>query len=657
MHKIQLLDQNTINKIAAGEVVERPSSVVKELVENAIDAGATAVTVEIKEGGLTMIRITDNGSGIDPEDIRDAFLRHSTSKIRDIDDLTTIASLGFRGEALASIAAVAQVEMMTKTHGQLTGTRYVVEGGFEKGFDEIGCPEGTTLIINQIFFNTPARRKFLKTPVTESAYVSELMGKMALGNPHVSFKFINNGQVKLHTSGNNKLMDCIFTVFGKEIAKNLIELNDDSGKISLTGYIGKPVISRANRNYENYYINGRYIKSKVVQKAIEDAYKSKLTLHQYPFTCFYLTLDPESVDVNVHPTKMEVRFNDEKGVYDQIFGAIHRVLNETDLIPRVSFEQKKTVEMQAIAQNIPEPFETRRREQMGMVREARHPFAGKPVEPETQGRQETQDNPTTASPVPAGQAYNKASDFPKTQSPMSDTAGVAGADNTAAASAAVPTPEIPSPPSFKGDQIDLVETGFVSKAAAKSHHIVGQLFGTYWIVEFKDLYYIIDQHAAHERILYDRILGALKTQKTYKQELLHPLVVQLNAKERIRLDAHQALFRELGFEIEDFGGDDIAIRTVPLIFEKPLQPEDFVKILDRLDESYQSEKHEILLEEIASMSCKAAVKAHDKMSVVEYHKLMDELLELENPFNCPHGRPTIISMTRYELEKKFKRIQ
>lgn len=699
MHKIQLLDQNTINKIAAGEVVERPSSVVKELVENAIDAGATAVTVEIKEGGLSMIRITDNGSGIDPEDIRDAFLRHSTSKIRDIDDLTTIASLGFRGEALASIAAVAQVEMMTKTHGQLTGTRYVVEGGFEKGFDEIGCPEGTTLIINQIFFNTPARRKFLKTPVTESAYVSELMGKMALGNPHVSFKFINNGQVKLHTSGNNKLMDCIFTVFGKEIAKNLIELSDDSGKISLSGYIGKPVISRANRNYENYYINGRYIKSKVVQKAIEDAYKSKLTLHQYPFTCFYLTLDPESVDVNVHPTKMEVRFNDEKGVYDQIFGAIHRALNETDLIPRVSFEQKKLVEMQPIAQNVPEPFETRRREQMGMVREARHPFAGKPVMPQTQGwpamqgtketlgrpeilnrpdthsrpdiqgtteiqygqesqrRPETRDNPTTASPVPTGNDYNKASDLPKVQSVMPETAGITAQSHSPAINTAAPTPEILTAPIIKGDQIDLVETGFVTKAAAKSHHIVGQLFGTYWIVEFKDLYYIIDQHAAHERVLYDRILSGLKTQKTYKQELLHPLVVQLNAKERIRLDAHQVLFRELGFEIEDFGGDDIAIRTVPLIFEKPLQPEDFVKILDRLDESYQSEKHEILLEEIASMSCKAAVKAHDKMSVVEYHKLMDELLELENPFNCPHGRPTIISMTRYELEKKFKRIQ
>ncbi|PKM50663.1 MAG: DNA mismatch repair protein MutL [Firmicutes bacterium HGW-Firmicutes-7] len=615
MSIIQLLDQNTINKIAAGEVVERPASIVKELVENSIDARATAITVEIKEGGLSTIRITDNGIGIDASDIGNAFLRHSTSKIKNIDDLLTVSSLGFRGEALASIASVSQVEMITKTLDNLTGIRYIIEGGFEKSVEEIGCPEGTTFIINNMFYNTPVRRKFLKAPITEAAYVSDLMNKLALGNPQVSFKFINNNQIKLHTSGNNQLQDCIFTVFGKDIAKNLIQLNEFNGDFHVQGYIGKPVISRANRSYENYYINGRYIKSKVIQKAIEDAYKSKLTIHQYPFTVFNIEILSEYIDVNVHPTKMDIRFNNEQQVYDIVYSSIIKALATTELIPEVTFDKQKEP-IKSILHSVPEPFEVKRLQSQ----------TSNAISHSTN----IQDTPLLKEDV------KKYSDL---KEGLSNTQGDAN-DET-----------------LKGIQIDYKKELFTDVTTAKEHKIVGQMFSTYWIIEFKDKYYIIDQHAAHERVLYEKILNGLKDKISYSQKLLQPLIVHLTMKEKIRLDIHKHLFKELGFEIEDFGGDAVAIRAVPYIFDKPIHPNDFVVILDKLDNEYKEEKYGILIDEIASMACKAAVKAHDNMTSLEYQRLIDQLLLLENPFNCPHGRPTIISMTKYELEKKFKRIQ
>lgn len=715
MSKIQLLDQDTINKIAAGEVVERPASVVKELVENAIDAEATAITVEIKDGGLETIRITDNGTGIAAEEIRNAFLRHSTSKIRDVEDLFHINSLGFRGEALASIASVAQVEVITKTYQQLTGIRYQLEGGFEKNFEEIGCPEGTTFIINHLFFNTPARRKFLKSPVTEASYIAELMNKLALGNPHVSFKFINNGQVKLHTSGNNRQLDCIFTVFGKEITKNLIEINHEDSRMQISGYIGKPVISRANRNFENYFLNGRYIKSKVIQKAIEDAYKTKLTVHQYPFTVFHINMDPETVDINVHPTKMEVRFHDEKYVYDSLYNAIYEALNRNELIPQVSFDIKKPEDKPIFRRDIPEPFEKNRMQsdeystpsfdgRIGQVKESAVANQAVPGREVAFGRETalgkevaftsetdipvtiSQDENVLKTNDTIGQEKQDASKFAinEYQSTITneekiheinehqindiheqlnnkvDQQAYDNSHNQIEGLNNQSTQELRETqiqPPLQGEQIDYKEALFTDAASVKEHKIVGQLFNTYWIVEFKDKYYIIDQHAAHERILYDKIIDGLKEHKTASQVLVQPLIVQLSMKERLRYDAHQELFSELGFDIEDFGGDALAIRAVPLIFEKPIKPEDFISILDRLEDEYKEEKYSHLLEEIASMACKAAVKGHDKMSILEYEALIDELLKLENPFNCPHGRPTIISMTRYELEKKFKRIQ
>lgn len=641
MSKIQLLDESTINKIAAGEVVERPSSVVKELVENAIDAGASAITVEIKEGGLSLIRITDNGSGIEPSDIKNAFLRHSTSKIRNIEDLQGVSSLGFRGEALASIAAVSQVEMLTKTFENLTGIRYMIEGGIEKSIEEVGCPEGTTFIINNIFYNTPVRRKFLKTPATEAAYVSELMNRLALGNPQIAFKFINNGQIKLHTSGNNNLKDCIYTVYGKEIAKNLIELNNNDHEFHIEGYIGKPVISRANRTYENYYINGRYIKSKVIQKAIEDAYKSKLTVHQYPFTVFNIHILSEYVDVNVHPTKMDVRFNNEINVYNFVLNALTKALNQEELIPEVTFESQKTTPQKDYRVSIPEPFEVNRRIENRLITEenVRHQTNNieKNIEPKTEIDYSSiqvhieSDKNEVATPEIKDQIFKEDE---KTYRQLKE----------------VVKPII-------GDQLDYKNTLFTDEKAIKEHKVVGQLFSTYWIVEFKDKYYIIDQHAAHERVLYEKIINGLKERKSCSQQLLQPLIVNLSMKEKDSLEQHKHLFTDLGFEIDDFGGDAITIRAVPFIFEKPIDPKDFLFILDKLNDEYKEEKYDIILDEIASMACKAAVKARDQLSILEYETLIDQLLLLENPFNCPHGRPTIISMTRYELEKKFKRIQ
>lgn len=638
MSKIQLLDENTINKIAAGEVVERPASVVKELVENAIDAMATAITVEIKEGGLSLIRITDNGTGIEPSDISNAFLRHSTSKIRHIDDLLTVSSLGFRGEALASIAAVAQVEMLTKTFENIIGTRYVIEGGIERSNEEVGCPEGTTFIINNMFYNTPVRRKFLKTPATEAAYVAELMNRLALGNPQVSFKFINNGQIKLHTSGNNVLKDCIYTVFGKEITKNLIELDYNDQDFHIKGYIGKPLISRANRTYENYYINGRYIKSKVIQKAIEDAYKSKLTLHQYPFTVFNIDILSEYIDVNVHPTKMDIRFNDEVNIYNFVLMAITTALNEQELIPEVSFDTKKIIQKLDYKTSIPEPFEVNRR--------------GTNNQSNSYSKQsETikQDKVDAFNELSENGIYNSHSLINSTNFEMK-TEQIEDERNEYQF-------EKVHDQTLSGSQLDYKETLFTGVQSAKEHKVIGHLFNTYWIVEFKDKYYIIDQHAAHERVLYEKIINRLKDRRSCSQQLFQPLVVNLTMKEKIRLNMHNHLFTELGFEIDDFGGDSISIRAVPYIFEKPIHPNDFLLILDRLDHEYKEEKFDIILDEIASMACKAAVKAHDHMTQLEYQTLIDQLLLLENPFNCPHGRPTIISMTRYELEKKFKRIQ
>lgn len=667
MSEIRLLDQNTINKIAAGEVVERPSSVVKELVENSIDAGASAITIEIKEGGISFIRITDNGKGISKEDIQTAFIRHSTSKIKSIEDLITVSSLGFRGEALASIAAVSQVEVITKTYDDITGIRYVIEGGSEVSKEEIGCPEGTTIIIKNLFYNTPARRKFLKKPATEGAYISEFINKLALGNIGISFKFIYNNTIKLHTSGNNVLKDCIFNIYGKEIVKNSvpIEINNDEFKIK--GFIGKPKISRAIRNYENYYINGRYIKSKIIMKAIEEGYKTKLTVHRFPFTAFYITINPELIDVNVHPTKMEVRFHNESIIYEAIKSGIYEALRKVDLIPEVSLSngqreiKKDNIKIDTA---IPEPFEKNRLNEMKRtsIKEQTNNYEPNSSSLINTFRKNSEITNKIVSQNINDQKEEQADKHPidnkSIQQPkvISDDSIKKVTDESKAISDNKQN-ELSAKPKYVAEQALLFEDKSVNAKTVKNYKIIGQLFNTYWIVELENKFYIIDQHAAHERVLYERLMNKLENSDIMSQGLLQPIIIHVSIREKQLIEDYKQLFIDLGFEIEEFGKDAYAIRSVPYIFNKSLSSNQFIEILDSLNEHYDPDKYNVVRNDIATMACKAAVKAHDKLSVLEYEKLFDELLEIENPFTCPHGRPTIISMTKYELEKKFKRIQ
>ncbi len=662
MANIQVLDQITIDKIAAGEVIERPASIIKELVENAIDAGASAVTVEIKEGGISFIRITDNGCGIPKGEVPLAFLRHSTSKIRSVDDLSTVASLGFRGEALSSIAAIAQVELITKTKDEVTGTRYRIEGGAEKSIEDTGAPDGTTFLVHQIFYNTPARRKFLKTPMTEASHVSELMTRLALSHPEVSIQFINNGQEKLHTSGNGKLKDIIYHVFGRDIANNLLETNERIDGIQVQGFIGKPIISRGNRNYENYFINGRYVKSNIIAKAIEDAYKDFTMQHKYPFTALHFTMDGTDLDVNVHPTKMELRFSNQQGVYNFIYNALKQTLSEPELIPRVELPEAKEVPVKA------EKIVERKQEQpMTPVREERKTpvieeeknldyFMKKMRERVTAYHQQV----TKVKPTPAPSVVQENVNYEAL--PASQVAAVKQPVPEQRTVAKEPMPEQAVAPREEKSvvtekQLDFFEEKLLTKKAAQECKIIGQLFETYWLVEFHEQLYIIDQHAAHERVLYEKTLRGMKDREFTSQYLSPPIILNLSMQEEEALNTHMDIFTNIGFEIEPFGGDSYAIRAVPDNLFSIAKRELFTEMLDQLvDGIHSSLAPDIVAEKVASMSCKAAVKGNSRLSAAEVETLIGELLELENPYHCPHGRPTIIAMTKRELEKKFKRI-
>lgn len=662
MANIQVLDQITIDKIAAGEVIERPASIIKELVENAIDAGASAVTVEIKEGGISFIRITDNGCGIPKGEVPLAFLRHSTSKIRSVDDLSTVASLGFRGEALSSIAAIAQVELITKTKDEVTGTRYRIEGGAEKSIEDTGAPDGTTFLVHQIFYNTPARRKFLKTPMTEASHVSELMTRLALSHPEVSIQFINNGQEKLHTSGNGKLKDIIYHVFGRDIANNLLETNERIDGIQVQGFIGKPIISRGNRNYENYFINGRYVKSNIIAKAIEDAYKDFTMQHKYPFTALHFTMDGTDLDVNVHPTKMELRFSNQQGVYNFIYNALKQTLSEPELIPRVELPEAKEVPVKA------EKIVERKQEQpMTPVREERKTpvieeeknldyFMKKMRERVTAYHQQA----VEVKPTPAPSVIQENVNYEGL--PASQAAAVKQPVPEQRTVAKEPMPEQAVAPREEKSvvtekQLDFFEEKLLTKKAAQEYKIIGQLFETYWLVEFHEQLYIIDQHAAHERVLYEKTLRGMKDREFTSQYLSPPIILNLSMQEEEALNTHMDIFTNIGFEIEPFGGDSYAIRAVPDNLFSIAKRELFTEMLDQLvDGIHSSLAPDIVAEKVASMSCKAAVKGNSRLSAAEVETLIGELLELENPYHCPHGRPTIIAMTKRELEKKFKRI-
>lgn len=638
MANIKVLDQNTINQIAAGEVIERPASVVKELLENAIDANATAVTIEIKDGGISFIRITDNGCGIEKDDIKVAFLRHSTSKIRTALDLLTVSSLGFRGEALSSIAAVAKVELITKTNESFCGTRYVIEGGEEKSVEDIGVPDGTTFIVRNLFYNTPARRKFLKSANTEASYISDIVEKIALSHPEISIRFICNNQNKLHTSGNSSLKDVIYTVYNREIATNLIELNSECDFMKISGYVGKPLISRGNRGYENYFINSRYIKSSFISRAIEDAYKTFLMQHKYPFTCINFEINPELLDVNVHPSKMELRFRNHEEIYPFVFKTIDNALHKKQLIPGVKIEDKKE-EIKTVIQSIteaiseegkkvriPEPFEIKRNENIKEKLE------------KIEALQESTEKENIKNEI-IRENDNNYSYIPK-----SSVSGIIERQAVKEKLTAV-------------NQMELFDDNLLSREARIKHKIVGQVFDTYWIVEYGDKMFIIDQHAAHEKVLYEKIVKRYNNREHLTQEINPPIVVSLNMKEEQILKSNIDSFREFGYEIEEFGGSEYSIRGVPYDLLSLSEKELFLELLDGIDiDEGIKIKPDMLIERMATMACKAAVKGNNSLSVDEANNLIDELLELENPYNCPHGRPTIISMTKYEMEKKFKRI-
>ncbi len=626
MSNIKLLDQNTINQIAAGEVIERPASVVKELMENAIDAKATAITVEIKEGGISFIRITDNGLGMEKEEVPLAFLRHATSKIRTVQDLISVSSLGFRGEALSSIAAIAQVELISKVPDSLNGTRYRIEGGEEKELEEVGAPDGTTFLVHNLFYNTPARKKFLKSPQTEAGYIADIVERIALSHPDISIRFIQNNQNKLYTSGNNRLKDIVYAVYGREITSNLLEINAKIPSVSITGFIGKPLISRGNRAFENYYVNGRYIKNNLLTKAIDDAYQSFLMQHKYPFTVIHFEIDSELLDVNVHPAKMELRIQNGEQIYQFVLKSIQATLLKKELIPEVQIEEqtKNLKKTQEHSVRPPEPFEKNRIERTKIEKEIipkPTQEIQKPTQPQAEDKKLSFD---------LKQSQNEASD--KLHS-FSETKVK---ENAA--------------------QMNLFEDKLLSKTSRNRHRIIGQLFDTYWLVEFQDKLFIIDQHAAHEKILYEKIMKSLKTKEFISQLMNPPLVLSLTTREEELLHKYQKYFEEIGFEIEQFGGKEYAIRAVPDNLFGIAKKEIFLEMLDSLSDEIRSENQQIIVEKIASMSCKAAVKGKHKLSQQEANSLIDQLLELDNPYNCPHGRPTIISMSKYEIERKFKRI-
>lgn len=710
MSRIQVLDKNTIDKIAAGEVVERPSSVVKELVENALDAKATAITVEIKDGGIRLIRITDNGSGIQKDDIKTAFLRHATSKIKSAEDLLAVSSLGFRGEALSSIGAVSQVELITKTQTQFSGCRYRIEGGNEIGLEEVGAPDGTTFLVRNLFYNVPARRKFLKSAQTEAGYISTIMERMALSRPDVSFKFIQNNQTKLQTSGNTNLKDIIYHVYGRDITSNLIPIDRTINGVSLTGFIGKPLISRGNRSFENYFVNGRYVKSKVISAAIEEGYRGFVMQHKYPFTVLNLSMDGRMLDVNVHPTKMELRISNQEDVYRFICMAVRDALNGRELIPKVSVGKEENVKTERIIEKSrPEPFEKKRLamelkdENSALIKDKdRTTMSGKIAESTLDyGKKKTTVEKEESSVLPvtddkkelpqsgkpqqefAKQHIQELQQQPKELQRQAELCKPRGQElqmqpkelqkHELQEELCKPQEQELQQQSKepqtqqkqgtqqqiqeqKPKQMELFETNLLGADARPKHKLIGQLFQTYWLVEFEDNLFIIDQHAAHEKVLYERNVKLWKEKVHTSQMVSPPIILTLSNKEVEMLETYQEYLRELGFEIEHFGGKEFAICGVPGNLYGLAQKDVLLEFIDSLETTPGKATPEIITDKLATMSCKAAVKGNQRLSFQEMNALIDELMTLENPYNCPHGRPTIISMSKYDIEKKFKRI-
>lgn len=731
MAEIHVLDDNTIDKIAAGEVVERPASVVKELVENAMDAGARAVTVEIKDGGIEFIRVTDDGTGIERGQVRNAFMRHATSKIRSVIDLMCLHSMGFRGEALSSIAAVSKVEIITKTKEEMTGTRYCLDGAKETAFEEVGAPDGTTFIVRNLFFNTPVRRKFLKTAMTEASYITDLLEHIALSRPEISFKYVINNQTKFYTNGDGDLKAIIYRIFGRDIANEMMAFHASDEDVELCGFLGKPALNRANRNFENYFVNNRYIKSKILSKAIEDGYQSYMMQHRYPFCVLSIKVPPESVDVNVHPTKMEVRFSNQNNIYKMIAQTIADFLSQQEMIPDATLgaDKKPNKKENKSVQRIetPEPFEKERkltenllqkdnnynRSENMLHEDNNYNKSGTILESENCNKEDTNNDLNTDTNVNFKSSYNSEnndntdnSDFfvdnrlnaPKiissVQSPPTPPSIHGMPTSKTAEQNTFPKPAaknmMPSNlrtsqnPTYgkilgtphkendsanrgvikakdqiiveKPEQLNFFDEKILTREAKQEYRIVGQVFDTYWIIEYRDKMLIIDQHAAHEKVKYEQILKKVENNEIYTQMLTPPTIISVTPKEADLINEYEQYFKELGFEIEDFGMNAFAIRGVPIDLFSYNIKELFEEVLTQMTESPVRGVPQIIREKIASMACKAAVKGNNSLSFEEADWLIEQLLELDNPYNCPHGRPTIISMSKYEIEKKFKRI-
>lgn len=679
MPEIQLLDQATINQIAAGEVIDRPSSVVKELLENAIDAKATAITVEIKDGGISFIRITDNGCGIEKDQVRKAFLRHATSKLHTIDDLLDIGSLGFRGEALSSIAAIAQVELISKPPEAMLGISYQIEDGEEKSLTQIGAPDGTTILVRNLFYHVPARKKFLKTAATEGNYINQLMENMAMLRPDISMRFINGGQNKLYTSGNGRLKDLIYTIYGREISSNVLEINYECPLFAVTGYIGKPIISRGNRTFENYYINGRFVKSRLIAAAIEQAYKPFMMQHRYPFTVLHIKIKPELIDVNVHPAKMEVRFQQENEIYELLAGAIENTLRGKEFIPDVSDDGKAKKNVQE-KQKLPEPFEQRRLQAMKEI------IPPPPIEHKIQNEQkpsaehktQSEQNLFTENKIQSEQKLPKNEEQPKVPSKLSEPVceykaekkqtikdsdskweSASGIHKRIGQDVSQTVNQMPTQPEQKlekPEQQTLFTEPLLSEKARIHHRLIGQLFDTYWLIQYGNQLYIMDQHAAHEKVNYERLMEAYRKKERITQFVSPPMVISLTRAEEAILEEFKSEFERIGFTIEPYGGREYAISEIPANLYGINEKELFLEMLSDLEDRGSMQPSELIASKLASMSCKAAIKGGQKISFQEADALVSQLLTLENPYACPHGRPTIITMTKYELEKKFKRI-
>lgn len=703
---INVLDQITIDKIAAGEVIERPSSVVKELVENSIDSGATAITIEIKDGGMSFIRITDNGSGINRDEVRTAFLRHATSKLIKVEDLLELSSLGFRGEALSSIASVGQVELITKEKDSVCGIRYQIHGGKEVSYEEIGCPDGTTIIVRNLFYNTPARKKFMKSPTTEMSYIYDLICRISMSHPEISFKFTANNTNKLFTSGNGKLKDIIYHIYGRDITSNLIDVNRKFNTLEISGYIAKPAVSRGNRSFEDYYVNNRYVKNPVITKAIEDAFRTFVMIHKFPFTVLNFKIDPAQIDVNIHPAKREMKFMNEPDIYNYTYDTIREALLHRELIPEVTPGKQKPAETLNHRNTgaAPEPFEKQRREQIGIkpaaVKEPERPYNIKPIiKPENNPYarilnrvpdqpQNIPNNPVSqqaqtqqATQQSQSQPVNEST--PATSALSADQENITDKDNsvnvsritseitvtntqagegtatqtktTAPAEVAAPQPQVPEK-EIKYSQLDMFGTKMLSEEARPKHRLIGQVFKTFWLIEYDKKLFIMDQHAAHEKVKFEELMNNYRNKKAIPQYLMPPAIVTLTADEITFLNDNMEFFENLGYTIESFGGREYKLSSVPANLFGIDGRELFLEFIGELSENNKNSTITAFIAKLSTMACKAAIKGNTEISFKEADVLIDQLLKLENPYTCPHGRPTLISMTEAELEKKFKRI-